>query len=155
MRAIIRDEQVDPPAAIHDVPEPEPGPGEAVVSVHASSLNRGELTLLGIRPDGWRPGQDIAGVVAKPAVGVDGPAAGIRVVGLVEAGGWSERVAVPVTRLAELPDDVSFADAATLGVAGLIALRIVRVAGPLLGRRALTPRMTTPTWGTTSRRWLT
>lgn len=39
-----------------------------------------------------------------------------------------------VTRLAELPDDVSFADAATLGVAGLIALRIVRIAGPLLGQ---------------------
>lgn len=137
MRAIIRDGQVDPPAAIHDVTEPEPGPGEAVVAVHASSLNRGELALLGVRPDGWRPGQDIAGVVESPAAGGAGPAAGTRVVGVVEAGGWAERVAVPAARLAELPDQVSFGDAATLGIAGLTALRVVRAAGPLLGRKVL------------------
>ena len=40
---------------------------QAIVEVHASSLNRGELNLLRSRPEGWRPGQDIAGIVTKPA----------------------------------------------------------------------------------------
>ena len=67
-----------------DTAEPGPGPDEAVVSVESFSLNRGELALLGTRPAGWRPGQDIAGVVAiaapRPGPGswawwkaVDGP----------------------------------------------------------------------------------
>ena len=58
-------------------------------------------------------------------------------VGLVEDAGWSERAAVPVARLAELEDAVSFEAAATLGLAGRTALRTVRLAGPLLGRRVL------------------
>jgi NADPH:quinone reductase-like Zn-dependent oxidoreductase len=39
--------------------------------------------------------------------------------------------------MAVLPDNVSFASAATLPVAGLTALRLVRLGGALLGRRAL------------------
>lgn len=137
MLALIRDEQFDPPVALREVTEPERAADEALIEVHASSLNRGELALLTARPDGWRPGQDIAGVVTQPARSGEGPPAGARVVGLVEGGGWSQRVAVPVARLAELDDAVSFASAATLGIAGRTALRTVRLAGPLLGRKVL------------------
>lgn len=137
MLAIIRDGRLDPPVAVSDVAEPEPAPGQALVEVRASSINRGELALLAARTDGWRPGQDIAGVVVQPAAAGDGPAVGARVVALVESAGWSQRVAVPTTRLAPLPDDVSFTDAATLGIAGLTALRVVRAAGSLLGRTVL------------------
>jgi NADPH:quinone reductase-like Zn-dependent oxidoreductase len=119
------------------VSEPEPTADEAVIEVHASSLNRGELALLAARPDGWRPGQDIAGVVAQPAASGQGPPAGARVAGIVEGAGWSQRAAAPVARLAELDDAVSFMDAATLGLAGRTALRTVRLAGPLLGRSVL------------------
>ncbi|TIT74895.1 MAG: oxidoreductase, partial [Mesorhizobium sp.] len=45
------------------IDEPQLCPDEALVAVHATSLNRGELRLLGIRPDGWIPGQDIVGIV--------------------------------------------------------------------------------------------
>jgi NADPH2:quinone reductase len=137
MLALIRDGRHDPPVALAEVPEPQPALDEAVVAVHATSLNRGELDLLSARPDGWRPGQDIAGVVASAAPSGDGPPVGTRVVGLVEGGGWSERVAVPVARLASLDDAVSCEQAATLGLAGRTALRVVRLAGPLLGRRVL------------------
>lgn len=137
MLALVRDGRLDPPVTVTDVPDPVPAPGEAVVEVHASSVNRGELALLGVRPDGWRPGQDIAGVVVRAAAEGGGPAPGTRVVGLVESGGWSQQVAAPVTRLAALPDDVSFTHAATLGIAGLTALRVVRAAGPVLGRSVL------------------
>ena len=56
---------------------------------------------------------------------------------VVDQAGWCERVAVPTNRLAVLPDTVGFAEAATLGVAGLTALRGLRVGGPLLGARVL------------------
>jgi NADPH:quinone reductase-like Zn-dependent oxidoreductase len=58
-------------------------------------------------------------------------------VGIADGGGWSELVNAPSHRVAVLPDDVDFADAAALPVAGLTALRALREAGPLLGRRLL------------------
>src|SRR4051794_41454629 len=44
-----------------------------------------------------------SGVVLK--AGEDGPREGTRVVGLAGQGGWAERVVVPTSRLAVLPDD--------------------------------------------------
>ena len=44
---------------------------------------------------------------------------------------------VPAARLAEVPHSVSFEHATTLGLAGRTALRVVRLAGPLLGRSVL------------------
>jgi NADPH:quinone reductase-like Zn-dependent oxidoreductase len=51
--------------------------------------------------------------------------------------GWAERAAVPSHRMALLPENVSFADAASLPVAGLTALRTLRHGAPLLGKRVL------------------
>src|SRR5690242_21905255 len=98
--------------------EPSCNANEALVTVHSTSLNRGELRLLSIRPDGWIPGQDIVGIVERAAADGSGPAIGSRVVALVDEGGWAERVAVPTDRLAPVPDGVSFVSAATLPVAG-------------------------------------
>jgi NADPH:quinone reductase-like Zn-dependent oxidoreductase len=124
------------PVEIREVDEPRPAPHEALVAVAAASLNRGELSLLPARP-GWRPGQDIAGTVVAPAADGSGPQAGARVTAVVDQAGWAERVAAPTARLAVLPERVSFREAATLGVAGLTALRALRVGPPLLGARVL------------------
>jgi len=98
-----------------EVPEPSPLPYEAIVEVRAAAINRGELRLLATRPDGWRPGQDVSGVIVKPAADGSGP----------------------TNRVAELPEAVSFEAAATLPIAGMTALRALRLGGQLLGRRAL------------------
>ena len=108
-----------------------------LVEVEAMAINRGELHLLATRPEGWRPGQDIAGVVIEPAADGTGPERGQRVVALVDQGGWCERVAVPTNRIGALPDGVSFSAAATLPVAGLTALRALRLGGSLLGKHVL------------------
>ena len=121
---------------VRQVEEPTPGPNEALVEVRAVSINRGELRLLASRANGWRPGQDIAGVVRRPAHS-GGPAEGTRVVALVDQAGWAEQVAAPLSRLAPLPDGVSFSAAASLPVAGLTALRALRLGGMLLGRSVL------------------
>jgi NADPH2:quinone reductase len=122
---------------ISELAEPQPASNEALVSVHATSLNRGELRLLSIRPNGWIPGQDIAGIVERAAADGSGPAVGARVAALVDQAGWAQRVAVPTDRLAVLPDDVSFAAAATLPVAGTTALRTLRHGGDLTGQQVL------------------
>lgn len=119
----------------------EPGPraaGEALVAVRAFSVNRGELALLAARTGDWRPGQDVAGVVTEAAADGSGPAPGTRVVAQVEQGGWAETVPVPTGRLAVLPDEVGVDQAAALPLAGLTALRTLRLLpGGLLGRRVL------------------
>jgi NADPH:quinone reductase-like Zn-dependent oxidoreductase len=121
----------------HELPEPGQGPHDVLVQVAAFAVNRGELALLQQRPDGWAPGQDVAGTVAAPAADGTGPPPGTRVVGIADGAGWSERVPVPAHRIAALPDQVSYEQAAALPVAGLTALRALRTGGPLLGRRVL------------------
>jgi NADPH:quinone reductase len=49
----------------------------------------------------------------------------------------SGKAAVPLTWIAELPDGVSFVQAAGLPTAGLTALRILRLGPAILGRRVL------------------
>lgn len=120
-----------------DLPEPEPAANEAVVEVKAYSLNRGELGLINRRPDGFRPGQDIAGVVVRAAADGSGPPEGARVVSAVDWHGWAERVSTPVELMAPLPGNVSFEQAATLPVAGLTALSALRFGGSIVGRRVL------------------
>ncbi len=137
MLALVLTQRPDTPAEIREVAEPSASPHEAIVEVHAFSLNRGELRLLATRPEGWRPGQDVAGVVIRQAADGSGPPDGSRVVALVDEGGWSQRVAASTAHMATLPDDVSFAAAATLPIAGITALRTLRYGGFLLGRRVL------------------
>ena len=137
MLAIVNTPGEPEPVAIREVPEPELRPNEALVPVHAFSLNRGELRLFQVRPKGWRPGQDIAGIVLRPAADGSSPPAGFRVVALCDQAGWAERAAVPSHRIAPLADNVTFAEAAALPVAGLTALRTLRHGAPLLGKRVL------------------
>src|SRR6266851_2921783 len=137
MLAIVNTPAGSEPVAIREVAEPDLRPDEALVAVHAFSLNRGELRLFQVRPEGWRPGQDIAGVVVRAASDASGPAAGMRVVALCDWEGWAERAAVPTHRMAPIADNVSFAAAAALPVAGLTALRALRHGAPLLGKRVL------------------
>jgi NADPH:quinone reductase len=133
MAASAKPEHVE----LRQAPAPEPADGEVLIEVKAFGINRGELRLLASRPDGWRPGQDIAGVVIRGAAGDRGPKAGERVVALVDEAGWSEQAAAHPSRMAVLPDGVSFEAAAALPVAGLTALRALRAGGLTLGKRVL------------------
>jgi NADPH2:quinone reductase len=137
MLAIVNTPNGPEPVAIREIAEPELRPDEALVAVHAFSLNRGELRLLQVRPEGWRPGQDIAGILLRAAADGSGPPAGTRVVALCDWEGWAERAAVPSRRIAPIADNVSYAAASALPVAGLTALRSLRHGAPLLGKRVL------------------
>jgi NADPH:quinone reductase-like Zn-dependent oxidoreductase len=121
---------------ISEVALPAPSPSEALVRVTAISLNRGETRRAMAASESWHPGWDLAGVVEQAATDGSGPPKDARVVGLLRTGAWAEYVAVPTNALAELPDAVTFAEAATLPVAGLTALYALAKRG-LLGHRSV------------------
>jgi NADPH:quinone reductase len=137
MLALVNSPSGPGPVEIREMPEPAPAANEALVEVRAFSLNRGELRLMQTRPEGWRPGQDIGGVVLQQAADGSGPEAGTRIVALTDNAGWAQRAAVAAHRMAALPDNVRFEEAAALPVAGLTALRTLRHGAPLLGKRVL------------------
>ena len=137
MRAIIVDDKAPGHLALGEVPLPSPGSSDALVRVVAISLNRGETRRAQTGEPGTRPGWDLAGTVEAAAADGSGPRPGQRVVGLGRSGAWAEVVAVPTSGLAVLPEGVSFAQAATLPVAGLTALVALEKRGSLLGENVL------------------
>ena len=135
MRALVAAPGRPANVELRDVAEPEPSPNEAVVEVRASSLNRGECSALQSAADGWRPGWDVAGVIAEPSADGPGPPAGARVLGWSNGGGWAERVAVRSDHVAAIPDELTFEVASTLPVAGLTAMGALAFGEPIRGRR--------------------
>jgi NADPH:quinone reductase-like Zn-dependent oxidoreductase len=136
MRALLTSSD-EPYAALGEAPDPRPGPSEALVEVRAFSLNRGEIKRLTAAEPGAVHGWDLAGIVRRAAEDGSGPDENARVVGLVNPGAWGELAAVPTESLAELPDGITFEQAATLPVAGLTALRALEIGGFVLGKRVL------------------
>jgi NADPH:quinone reductase-like Zn-dependent oxidoreductase len=120
-----------------EVDDPSCADGEVLIAVEAYSLNRGETFLLESPPPLWRPGKDVAGTILAAGAAVTGLDVGSRVVAHPEHSGWAQLTAVSADRVAVLPDTVPFAVAAALPLAGLTALRLVRVVGALPGRSLL------------------
>jgi NADPH2:quinone reductase len=128
---------------------PEPGPGEVRVHVSASGVNpsdtkgRGALISTSAMPfPRIVPHQDGAGVI--DAVGADVPPSRVgERVWLYEAqrgrpfGTAAEYVVVPSSNAVRLPDAVSFADGACLGVPAMTAHRCIFADGPVAGQVVL------------------
>lgn len=138
MRALLVDPNAPGGLRLGEAPEPEIAPHQVLVDVRHIALNYGDLNGARNRPPGFVPGWDASGIVARAASSGDGPAAGVRVVTTMSTqGGWAERRAVDLDELAVVPGRIDLGEAATLPVAGVTALRALRRAGALLGRRVL------------------
>ncbi|WP_234311747.1 zinc-binding dehydrogenase [Streptomyces griseus] len=125
------------PVAFTEAAQPVPAPDEALIRVEAFAPNRGETFLLERPRPGLLPGKDVAGLVVQAAADGSGPHVGTRVVGHPPQGGWAEYAAVPTHSLAALPDGMGAVQAAALPLAGITALRLLRAAGSVTGRRVL------------------
>jgi len=109
---------------LEDVEKPVPGPGEALVRIHAAGLNfidiyqrRGEL---GMRVP-YIPGREGAGVVESVGESVTEVKPGDRVAFLSSLGSYAEYGAVPVSGMIRIPEDLSFEQAAAVALQGMTA----------------------------------
>lgn len=120
MRAVTITEPGGPEALVWThVPDPEPGPGEVVVEVRASAVNRADLLQRQGHyppPPGAPayPGLECSGTVRALGAGVTGWSVGQEVCALLAGGGYAEQVAVPAGQLLPVPAGVDLVDAAAL-----------------------------------------
>jgi NADPH:quinone reductase-like Zn-dependent oxidoreductase len=149
MNAIVLRELGGPERlALDHIPDPQPGPGEAVVRLRAAALNHRDAWIRqGLYAGITLPivlGSDGAGTVQAVGVGVDpallgtavvinpsldwgnddrvqGPA--YRILGLPDNGTYADYVKVPATNLFAKPDTLSWEAAAATPLAGLTAYR--------------------------------
>lgn len=133
-----------------ELPTPEPGPGEVLVDVRASSINGFDLGVLGGYLKGVYEyefpvvlGKDFAGVVTATGDGVTSVDVGDRVFGVVMRptlgqGGFAEYVVVDSAYgLARMPEGLDYARAGALGLAGTAALNAVDAIDPQPGDTVL------------------
>ncbi|MDT0527426.1 NAD(P)H-quinone oxidoreductase [Micromonospora sp. DSM 115977] len=135
MRAMTVPEPGGPDALVwSEVPDPEPGPGEVVVDVRASAVNRADLLQRQGHyppPPGAPayPGLECSGVISAIGPDVAGWEVGREVCALLAGGGYAERVAVPAGQLLPVPAGVDLVDAAALPeVACTVWSNVVQVA---------------------------
>jgi putative PIG3 family NAD(P)H quinone oxidoreductase len=102
-----------------EVPDPVPGPGEVLIDVVASAVNRADLLQRAGRydpPPGAPPypGMECSGRIAGLGDGVAGWRLGDEVCALLAGGGYAERVAAPAGQVLPVPAGVDVVDAAGL-----------------------------------------
>ncbi|MBO0789287.1 MAG: zinc-binding dehydrogenase [Actinobacteria bacterium] len=130
------------------VPDPVPGPGEAVITVAAADvlfldtlIRSGRATQwFPVRPP-YVPGNGVAGQVASVGDGVDPGWAGRRVIartgGSGGAGGYAERAVVSAGQLVPVPGELDLSQSVALLHDGATALRLIASTGARPGERVL------------------
>ena len=102
-----------------EVPDPEPGPGEVLIDVAATAVNRADL----LQRQGFYPpprgappypGLECSGRIAAAGPGVTGWQAGDEVCALLSGGGYAQRVTVPAGQVLPVPEGLEVTDAAAL-----------------------------------------
>lgn len=120
---------------ILELPDPQAGPGEVRIRVHAAAVNPTDTlfrngdkaeALSAAGPPPYIPGMDVAGVLDKIGDDVDTDIhVGERVMAIVRPGpshgAYSELIVVPAKSMARVPAGTSYAAASTLPMNGLTA----------------------------------
>ncbi len=128
------------------LPDPVPGPGEALVAVELASVTFVETQVRAGRPPHPAmapelpvvPGNGVGGRVTAVGAGVDTGLVGRRVVTTTGgSGGYAERVAVAADALIEVPAALALADAVALLADGRTALSLLEDVAPRPGERVL------------------
>lgn len=101
------------------VPDPTPAPGEVIIDVAATAVNRADL----LQRQGLYPpppgaseilGLECSGTVSSVGAAISLDHIGEKVCALLAGGGYAQKVAVPIGQLMSIPDGISLADAAAL-----------------------------------------
>ncbi|WP_433331372.1 NAD(P)H-quinone oxidoreductase [Spirillospora sp. CA-294931] len=144
MRAIVIREPGDADVLQWEsVADPSPGPGEVLIEVAASAVNRADvMQRLGLYPPPKGappyPGLEVSGRIAELGEGVTGWTVGAEVCALLSGGGYAERVAVPAGQVLPVPRGVDLVEAAGLPeVACTVWSNVFMLAGLKPGERFL------------------
>lgn len=127
MRAVVITHAGGPEnLAIRERPAPEPGPGEVLVRVHATALNRADVLQREGRyppPPGAPdiPGLEFAGEVVGRGSGATRWPVGARVFGIVAGGAHAEFLVTNQDAVAGIPDHIEWTDAAAIPEAFITA----------------------------------
>ena len=119
-----------------DIPEPKPGPGEAVIDVKAAALNFFDLLIIAGKyqhkpPFPFSPAAEFAGIVESVGAGVRDFAPGDRVIGWTGWGAAREKIAAGAAHLVKLPQNLDFERGAGLTVTYATTLYGLRERGEL------------------------
>jgi NADPH2:quinone reductase len=110
---------------LEEVPDPQPGEGQALVRVEAAGVNYVDVyfrTGLYKAPAiPFTPGQEAAGTVAAVGPGVTGVAVGDRVAYTAIPGAYAELAVVPAARLVKIPEGITTHQAAAAMLQGITA----------------------------------
>ena len=144
MKAIVNDSFGGPEVMrVASVPEPTPGPGQVLVKVVATSVNRPDVVQ---RQGNYPPppgdsnilGLEIAGTVAALGDGVDQWRCGDRVMGLVGGGAYAEFSVAWPGHLMRIPESMSWEQAACVSETYITAhLNLFQFPGLLDGQQVL------------------
>lgn len=136
MRAVVADGAGGPEIlSVQEVPDVAPGPGEVLVEVAATAVNRADvLQRMGFYPPppgaSETIGLECSGTVAALGPDVTGWAVGDEVCALLAGGGYASRVVVPAGQLMPVPAGVDLVTAAALPeVACTVWSNVFMVAG--------------------------
>ena len=115
-----------PGLRLAETADPVPAPGEVLLRVRATALNRADLLQVrGLYPpppgESTVPGLECAGEVEAVGDGVSGWRPGDRAMALLAGGGHAEKVAAPAGQLLPLPAVLSWAEGAALPEVGVTA----------------------------------
>jgi putative PIG3 family NAD(P)H quinone oxidoreductase len=120
VRAVVAAEPGGPEVlSVGEVEDPRPGPGEVLVDVVATAVNRADT----LQRQGFYPpppgapdtiGLECSGRIAELGQGVEGWSVGDEVCALLAGGGYAARVAVPVGQVMPVPNGVGLVEAAAL-----------------------------------------
>lgn len=111
---------------VREVDRPDPGPGEVLIKVHATSINFPDLLLcqgkyqLKLEPP-FTPGMDLAGTIEALGDSVEGFKIGDEVCGGARFGGFADYAIASADGLQKKPDNFSFEEAASYSAAYLTA----------------------------------
>jgi len=127
---------------LQTVPVPAPAANQVLIHIYAAAVNPADWKS-GAPSNDQIPGADVAGVVAALGEGVKGFSVGDPVFGIVVRrgaflnGGYAEYAVAPIANVERKPANITYAEAAGLGIATVTGVRVVEVTEVARGQRVL------------------
>jgi NADPH2:quinone reductase len=122
MKAVLCKSYGPPESLVfEEVVSPEPGPGEAVISVKAASVNFPDVLIIENKyqlkpPLPFSPGSELSGIVKAVGDGVTHVTPGDRVMAITGYGAFAEEVKTEARRTLAIPPGMDFSTAAAFGL---------------------------------------